>query len=143
MFFNTCIQWYGAEKLQQKPTNSSSDDSNHSSEPVAPKNVYYGRLMNIARMSDDGHSQPPSPQQPDPVSSGSQPNPQFPDVQPVEEPTSRSLLLERARNFLYSPQVRYEDSAAKYKFLADKGLDDAEIRGLLQELVSNIYYCII
>lgn len=48
----------------------------------------------------------------------------------------RAQLIERARTFLYSPQVRYEDNAAKYRFLAEKGLNDVEIHGLLHELVS-------
>ncbi|THH28799.1 hypothetical protein EUX98_g5397 [Antrodiella citrinella] len=46
----------------------------------------------------------------------------------------RVQLIERARTFLYSPQVRYEDNAAKYRFLAEKGLNDVEIHGLLNEL---------
>lgn len=50
--------------------------------------------------------------------------------------TDRTDLLEKARAFLTSPQVRYEDNAAKRRFLAEKGLNGAEIDGLLQELVS-------
>ncbi|EPS94305.1 hypothetical protein FOMPIDRAFT_1033410 [Fomitopsis schrenkii] len=46
----------------------------------------------------------------------------------------RAELLEKARAFLNSPQVRNEDYAAKQSFLAEKGLNEPEIVGLLQEL---------
>ncbi|EJF62407.1 hypothetical protein BD309DRAFT_877577 [Dichomitus squalens] len=49
-------------------------------------------------------------------------------------PTERAELLQRARAFLVSPQVKHEDSAAKRRFLADKGLTDAEIESLLYEV---------
>ncbi|KAI9056505.1 hypothetical protein FKP32DRAFT_1763211 [Trametes sanguinea] len=46
----------------------------------------------------------------------------------------RSELLQRARAFLTSPQVRHEDAAAKRRFLAEKGLTEVEIEGLLHEV---------
>jgi hypothetical protein len=54
---------------------------------------------------------------------------------PASQPESRAGLIERARSFLTSPQIRHEDFFAKRRFLAEKGLSDAEIAGLLQELV--------
>ncbi len=54
------------------------------------------------------------------------------------QPTDRTELIDKARIFLNSPQVRYEDPSAKRRFLAEKGLNDTEIDGLLQELVRQI-----
>jgi hypothetical protein len=54
---------------------------------------------------------------------------------PVSQPENRAELRERARSFLTSPKIRHEDLFAKRRFLAEKGLSDAEITGLLQELV--------
>ena len=54
---------------------------------------------------------------------------------PVSQLENREELIERARLFLTSPQIRHEDLFAKRRFLAEKGLSDAEIAGLLQELV--------
>ncbi|KAH9927260.1 uncharacterized protein B0H18DRAFT_1003752 [Fomitopsis serialis] len=45
----------------------------------------------------------------------------------------RTDLLDKARAFLSSPQVRHDDYTAKRRFLAEKGLDNAEISILLQE----------
>lgn len=107
-------------------------------------------------MSDDSH--PPPPQAEPPVASGSQPDSSLPppppsssvhnpDVQVLPPPTApianRSQLLERARTFLHSPQVQHEDTAAKYRFLQEKGLNDVEIRGLLQELVRPLMHTLI
>lgn len=60
-----------------------------------------------------------------------------PDASPglVSVVGERTELLEKARAFLNSPQVRHEDYAAKRRFLEDKGLDEPEIDGLLKELV--------
>lgn len=55
---------------------------------------------------------------------------------PTPQSESRAELVEKARLFLISPQIRHEDIAAKRRFLAEKGLSDAEIDGLLQELVN-------
>ncbi|KAK7695369.1 hypothetical protein QCA50_000004 [Cerrena zonata] len=48
---------------------------------------------------------------------------------------NRSDLIQKARAFLQSPQVRNEDYAAKRIFLSEKGLNDIEIDSLLQETV--------
>lgn len=48
----------------------------------------------------------------------------------------RLELLGRARSFLASPQVAHQDVSIKRKFLAEKGLRDAEIDVLLREAVS-------
>lgn len=56
-------------------------------------------------------------------------------VTPAE---SREELIARARSFLTSPQIQHEDIFAKRRFLSDKGLNDTEINGLLQELVSSL-----
>ena len=57
--------------------------------------------------------------------------------------TPREELIARARSFLTSPQIQHEDVSAKRKFLSDKGLNDSEINGLLQELVSLITHMLI
>ena len=96
-------------------------------------------------MSDD--SQPPQPQLSTPAAAEPPqdhpvPTVHSPDAQIVAEVlpfnADRSQLLDRARSFLQSPQVRYEDNAAKHRFLVEKGLNDVEIQGLLQELVSVV-----
>ncbi|PCH40818.1 hypothetical protein WOLCODRAFT_162568 [Wolfiporia cocos MD-104 SS10] len=46
----------------------------------------------------------------------------------------RTELLKKARAFLTSPQVRYEDASSKRTFLSEKGLNDLEIENLLQEV---------
>lgn len=53
----------------------------------------------------------------------------------VDNADNRAVLIERARGFLSSPQIRYEGVAAKRHFLADKGLSDAEIADLIRETV--------
>ncbi|KAI0036058.1 hypothetical protein K488DRAFT_38585, partial [Vararia minispora EC-137] len=45
----------------------------------------------------------------------------------------RVSLLTRARQFLLSPQVRYEDDVSKRRFLQEKGLSEDEIGLLLRE----------
>ena len=66
-----------------------------------------------------------------------------PDLPPTQlqavPPTStdRTELLQRARVFLTSPQVRHEDITAKQRFLVDKGLSDVETDGLLREVVRH------
>ncbi|KAJ7094529.1 hypothetical protein B0H15DRAFT_126932 [Mycena belliarum] len=50
------------------------------------------------------------------------------------EPESRAELLAKARAFLHQPQIQRENDAAKRRFLAEKGLNDAEIQGLMREL---------
>ncbi|KAI0720309.1 hypothetical protein C8T65DRAFT_634096 [Cerioporus squamosus] len=53
---------------------------------------------------------------------------------PPPASTDRTELLQRARAFLTSPQVRHEDVSAKRRFLVEKGLTDAEIEELLFEV---------
>jgi len=47
--------------------------------------------------------------------------------------TDRTSLLQTARAFLNSPQVRHEDAGVKRNFLSQKGLNAVEIEQLLQE----------
>jgi Peroxisomal membrane anchor protein (Pex14p) conserved region. len=51
---------------------------------------------------------------------------------------NRSELVARARSFLTSPHIQPQDIFAKRRFLADKGLSETEIEGLLNELVHEI-----
>lgn len=106
-----------------------------------PKMVESVSAYDASRMSDDSHPQPSKPSEPAPSPTQNE-APRPPqinsDVQVTPEVVSdRAQLLERARNFLHSPQVRNEDNSAKYRFLAEKGLNEVEIRGLLHELVSR------
>lgn len=52
----------------------------------------------------------------------------------------RTVLLDRARAFLVSPQIRHEETSAKRRFLSEKGLVVEEIETLLRELVSDSAY---
>jgi len=47
----------------------------------------------------------------------------------------RTVLLERARTFLTSPQVRSQDAAEQRIFLREKGLDENEVTQILAEVV--------
>lgn len=83
-------------------------------------------------MSDAAPSPPPaSTTTPQASSVASEPSADTPNPAPAVG--DRSELLQRARAFLSSPQLAHEDLSAKRKFLADKGLDSAEIDGLLRE----------
>ncbi|KAN0097548.1 hypothetical protein V8E55_001994 [Tylopilus felleus] len=62
-----------------------------------------------------------------------QPEPPAETSQPVQEVSDRAELLARARTFISSPQVRLQDSDAKWTFLAEKGLTPSEIDQLLRE----------
>ncbi|KAI0677359.1 hypothetical protein C8Q78DRAFT_1002404 [Trametes maxima] len=74
-------------------------------------------------------SEPPSSQaSPPPTVEAPQPS----SVSPA--PEDRSVLLQRARAFLSSPQVRHEDLVAKRRFLTEKGLTNDEVEGLLREV---------
>ncbi|KIJ69967.1 hypothetical protein HYDPIDRAFT_78947 [Hydnomerulius pinastri MD-312] len=53
-------------------------------------------------------------------------------------PTDRADLVARARTFLTSPHIRYQDSDAKRAFLVEKGLTGGEIDLLLRELPPTI-----
>lgn len=62
-----------------------------------------------------------------------------PEIQAPVVDQDRAELLTRARSFLTSPQVQNQDAFAKYTFLAEKGLNDDEIKSLLRTLVC--VYC--
>lgn len=47
----------------------------------------------------------------------------------------RPQLIARARTFLTSPAVQYQDIHAKRRFLLDKGLSEPEIEAMLREMV--------
>ncbi|KAI0638363.1 hypothetical protein C8Q77DRAFT_1048683 [Trametes polyzona] len=57
-----------------------------------------------------------------------------PPAQVAPTPEDRTELIQRARAFLTSPQVRHENLAAKQRFLREKGLTEAEIENLLREV---------
>ncbi|KDQ64378.1 hypothetical protein JAAARDRAFT_166529 [Jaapia argillacea MUCL 33604] len=57
---------------------------------------------------------------------------------PPQEPVDRVQLLDKARSFLTSPQVRDQDVWEKRKFLVDKGLTELEIEGLMRELPPQV-----
>ncbi|KAJ7498668.1 hypothetical protein FB451DRAFT_1358160 [Mycena latifolia] len=54
------------------------------------------------------------------------------------EPENRVELLTKARAFLHQPQIQREDDLAKRRFLAEKGLNEAEIQGLMREMPVQI-----
>ncbi|KAI4526578.1 hypothetical protein K525DRAFT_233079 [Schizophyllum commune Loenen D] len=45
----------------------------------------------------------------------------------------RTILLERARHFLASPQIQQQDDAGKRRFLSEKGLKAEEVDAVLRE----------
>lgn len=98
---------------------------------------------NLNTMSGDSHPEQPSDSQAS-KSTSAEPNTSSAHAAQESLPpvTDRAQLVERARTFLYSPQVRYEDNAAKYTFLEEKGLNDVEIQGLLHELVCYSCYSV-
>ncbi|KAF8142307.1 hypothetical protein K438DRAFT_1995160 [Mycena galopus ATCC 62051] len=53
-------------------------------------------------------------------------------------PANRAELLSKARAFLHQPQIQREDVLSKRRFLAEKGLNGAEIEGLVRELPAQI-----
>ncbi|KAF8974175.1 hypothetical protein BDZ97DRAFT_1647274 [Flammula alnicola] len=82
---------------------------------------------------------------PSDASSNVQPKGHEPEVQPQlvaesapqaspAQPEDRGQLLARARSFLTSPQVQYQDIFAKRAFLVEKGLNEAEIESLLRNV---------
>ncbi|KAJ7653471.1 hypothetical protein B0H17DRAFT_1100662 [Mycena rosella] len=54
------------------------------------------------------------------------------------EPENREELLAKARAFLHQPQIQREDDLAKRRFLVEKGLNEAEIQGLMREMPVQI-----
>ncbi|OCH94336.1 hypothetical protein OBBRIDRAFT_789466 [Obba rivulosa] len=59
-------------------------------------------------------------------------------LQRTQQQPDRTGLLEKARAFLNSPQVQHEDLTAKRRFLTEKGLSQAEVDVLLQELPPRV-----
>jgi len=53
----------------------------------------------------------------------------------VTQGEDRTALLERARTFLASPQVRAQNAAEQRAFLHEKGLDAKEVTQVLAEVV--------
>ena len=51
----------------------------------------------------------------------------------------REDLLSKARAFLRSPQIQYQDVAAKRQFLAAKGVAEPDIEALLREQVRELW----
>ena len=51
-------------------------------------------------------------------------------------PKDRSELLNKARAFLTSPQVRHDDPDTTKRFLVEKGLNEAEIHQVMNDTVS-------
>ncbi|CAA7259641.1 unnamed protein product [Cyclocybe aegerita] len=71
------------------------------------------------------------------VPAASIPEPQSPP-QPVPPSTSRDEIISKARAFLASPQVQYQDVHVKRAFLAEKGLNGAEIESLLHRVPTQL-----
>ena len=94
-------------------------------------------MANEDKPAEDQVSVPTPEPQPAAESPPALPPPQTDSPSPA--PTDRAELLQRARAFLTSPQVRHEDASAKRRFLAEKGLTDTEIEGLLYEVVRRVH----
>ncbi|KAJ7283971.1 hypothetical protein C8J57DRAFT_1294046 [Mycena rebaudengoi] len=88
---------------------------------------------------------PMSPASPEPSGSTSSPGPEVisnetnnssssPSAVQPPEPENRAELLSKARAFLHQPQIQREDVFSKRRFLAEKGLNETEIQGLMREL---------
>lgn len=82
-----------------------------------------------------GHTSSPSPAETPQPPPSTAPTPAEQSVPAAPAVEDRSELVQRARAFLTSPQVQYEDLAAKRRFLLDKGLNDAEVEALLRDVV--------
>lgn len=54
---------------------------------------------------------------------------------PSSNGNNRGELISKARAFLHSPQIQGQEIPEKRRFLAEKGLNDNEINGLLYEFV--------
>ncbi|KAI0772108.1 hypothetical protein BD413DRAFT_475017 [Trametes elegans] len=93
-------------------------------------------------MADEDNAPQPQQQAQESAQPPAEPAPELPPPQNAVPPSppppapqeDRSELLHRARAFLSSPQVRHEDLIAKRRFLAEKGLTDGEIEGLLHDV---------
>lgn len=94
-------------------------------------------MSNDQKVKEQDVSQIPEPGSPapEPPSEGGHENS---NVQATNQgELDRSDLLARARSFLASPQVAHQEASIKRKFLAEKGLCDAEIDAVLREVVSH------
>lgn len=91
------------------------------------------------KMHSDTQSELTTASKSEDVLQATTPEPSLPSESSVASSSTysddRSTLLERARAFLTSPQLRYEEPAEKRRFLAEKGLNAVEIEGLMRELV--------
>lgn len=94
------------------------------------------------KMHSGAQSEPTTESKPEDVSQVPSPEPTLPSESSVASSSTygddRSTLLERARAFLTSPQLHYEEPAEKRRFLAEKGLNAVEIEGLMRELVRRL-----
>ncbi|KAJ7167461.1 hypothetical protein C8R46DRAFT_250404 [Mycena filopes] len=70
----------------------------------------------------------PAPDVPPGAPTNSNTDAPIPPAQP-----DRGDLLTKARAFLQQPQIQHEDAISKRRFLAEKGLNDGEIEGLMRE----------
>lgn len=97
------------------------------------------------KMHSDTQSEPTTASKSEGVSQAATPEPSLPSESSVASSSvygdDRFTLLERARAFLTSPQLRYEEPAEKRRFLAEKGLNAVEIEGLMRELVRRQNLC--
>lgn len=95
-------------------------------------------------MADEDTAPKPQTQEPNTSAAGAETAPELtppqndppPSIAPA--PEERTELLQRARAFLSSPQVRHEDLTAKRRFLGEKGLSEDEIESLLREVVRPV-----
>ncbi|KAJ7780990.1 hypothetical protein B0H16DRAFT_1404079 [Mycena metata] len=94
-------------------------------------------------MADETGSAPPttSPESPHPIPETATTLPTNAEAStsiPPANPEDRLELLTKARAFLHQPQIQREDVVSKRRFLAEKGLNDAEIEGLMREMPVQI-----
>ncbi|KAG8981832.1 hypothetical protein FRB94_009220 [Tulasnella sp. JGI-2019a] len=61
------------------------------------------------------------------------PSPKPSGWEPLTAPQSKDYLIEKARQFLVSPEIRYQDDEKKRFFLLNKGLDPGDVEMLLEE----------
>lgn len=101
------------------------------------------KTTNINQITPDTSSSTPPPSGEPQVQNLAPDSAESAAITPVSHPEDRTELIEKARSFLASPQIRHEGVSAKRRFLADKGLSDVEIDGLLHELVRPRIYDLI
>ncbi|KAF8076637.1 hypothetical protein FPV67DRAFT_1664894 [Lyophyllum atratum] len=84
---------------------------------------------------EDGTDSSSNSGQPNPPTLNPKPDSETPPPAPPSTTfPDRTELLSRARGFLQSPQILYQEPLAKRQFLAEKGLNETEIDALLREL---------